>query len=232
MARAFTSADIVQHADGADTLVTSPSLALPSGSAEGSGGLIVMGALNAIASPENWDMPAGAGASAVSGFQVAIMCRADLPAGETTWPFVVVGGGSSYFVWLAEEWSNLAYAPVGADANTNLVTNPASISTGTTGSAEPAFYVAVAAVFMTGGASSGVWPSSVTWSNGFTETDVVSIGSGAGVQSFQLRVARKYETDVSTGTWETTANFGATQTNKTAYACLAVFRAESYPGEA
>lgn len=233
MARAFTSADILQHADGSDSIATSPTtLALPSASTEGNGGLIVMGVLNVLTPPEQWDMSAGAGVSATSGYQLGIMCRADLPPGETSWPFTVLGSGSSYWVWVVEEWANLSFAPLGASAQTNLATNPATISTGTTGSAEPAFYVAVAAVFLTGGASSGVWPASVTWSNGFTETNVISIGTGVGAQSLQLRIARKYETDVSTGTWETTADFGATQTNKTAYACIAVFRAESYPGEA
>jgi hypothetical protein len=234
VARAFTSADVLQHNDGSNPAqIADPGVSLPSGTTEGNGGVIVIAALATLDPPEQWSTAARASTSDSAAPILAIMSRPDIPANETGWTFAGAGGSSTFWTWLAEEWTNLCSTPVWATAHTNQALSPASTSTGTTGSPDPAFYVAIAAVYLIGAATATTgWPSSVSWSNGFTETDVLTIGTGQTSTSFQLRVARKYETDPSSGPWETTATYNATQANKSSYACLAVFRAESYPGEA
>jgi hypothetical protein len=223
--RAFTSADIVQHADGADAFTINPTLALTNPSTDGSGGIIILAAQSPLTPPDQWHAAAQAG---IGGALLSIMCRADLPAGETTWPFTTLAGSANW-AWVVEEWTNLSYSPIETSASTGLstsVTNPAAISTGTTDVFSTEYVVGVAAILLNAGAGSSAW-SAVTWSNGFTETDVVSLGTGTTNGDMQMRVARLYGTSGDAGSWETTCTFtGGTQTGKTGHGALAVFRAE------
>lgn len=228
--RAFTDADLVQPPDdGTSATTTSPSgLALAAGSTEGNAGILVLGAQTQIVSPDFWHIAAQSGTSAAA-VQLAVLCRADLFAGETTWPFVAVGGSPATWAWSAQEWTNVSFAAfeTASPAGT-LATNPASISTGTTGPFTTEYVMGVAAVLVQGSATSTVW-SAGTWSNGFTETDVMSAGTGQNALDLQLRVARLYSGQNDAGSWESTFTFsGGAQTGKVAYACLAVFRAESW----
>jgi hypothetical protein len=230
MPRAFTSADVVQADTGADVGATAPTISMAP-TAEGNGGIIVISAQNVLAPPSQWHTLAAAGLSDVN-VMLGIMCRADLPPGETTWVFNSVGGVSGNWTWIAEEWTNLSYAPMLGSARTNQLTSVGSISTGTTGTWDSTNYaVGIAAMWIYGasGAPAG-WPT-CTWSNGFTETDVLTIGTGSNIGDQELHVARRYGEAGDTGAWETTCTFHTTMTTKAAHACLAVLRAESLLGD-
>jgi hypothetical protein len=75
-----------------------------------------------------------------------------------------------------------------------------------------------------------VWPTT-SWSDSFTETEVLTRGDGSATNDLQLHIARRYGTEGETGPWTTTATFTGTMTNKSVFACLAVFRAENYVGD-
>jgi len=236
MARAFTSDDTVQSVPGSDTATTTVSPTL-SATRDGSGGIIIMGALATIGSPPNWHF-AGWGASvAYSSRLVAVMCRADLPAGETTWPFVVSDGSTlASWVWVAEEWTNLSYAPLASQSTgTGLTGSPTALTAGPSDTFTAEYVVGIAAL-MVGGSAGATSPfSTVTWSSGWTETDVVTVGTGQNpvTADIQLRVARRYGTQDETGPWSVTATFdGGTQTGKTSGLCMAVLRAENFDSDA
>lgn len=227
MARDFIPEDVIQSASAELAATSTPNVAFTDPAAEGHAGVVVMGAQSLIDAPEQWDMFATAG---TGGTTLAIMCRADLPPADQAWDFVPTGG-TPRWTWLAEEWVNVSYAPRAADsASTSGQLAPASISTGTTGTTEAPYVACLAAVqiLATGGSA---WPS-VSWSNGFTETDVLEVGDGTVNGDIQLRVARYYGTAGETGGWETTATFTGSMTSKTVHACIAVLRAQSYEGEA
>jgi hypothetical protein len=233
MARAFTSADVVQTTSGATTgvAVANPSTTLPNPATGGNGGIIVMCAQSIIDPPEQWDRVAASG-TPVSQPQLGIMCRADLPDGDQSWFFQVAAGFTTYWTWLVEEWTNLSYAPLLAASSAAAAQGVSSISTGTTAGWSSSYAVGIAAVgLIVGNAEGLVWPT-VSWSNGFTETDVMQRGTGTATSDMQLRIARRYGALNDTGAWETTATFTGSMGTKNAYACLAAFRAESYPGEA
>jgi hypothetical protein len=228
MPRAFTSADVVQSDPGTALSATNPGIALPNPAVGGNGGVVLLAAAGVIEKPEQWDMVIGVGLTDTSTPQLMILCRADLPDADQSWTFLPVGGaGVTNWAWVAEEWTNLSYAPLLATAFTGATTAPTSISSGTTGTWDWPYAVGIAVVSLVHGTSGAfTWPSSVSWSNGFTETDVVTLGSGGTALDTQLRVARKYGTLSDAGGWETTALFTDATTNKTVRACIAVFRAE------
>lgn len=235
MSRAFTSADVVQSAPGSGTATTTVTPTL-SATQDGNGGVIIMGALATIGSPENWHF-AGWGASvAYNSRLVAVMSRADLPAGETAWPFVVSDGTTlASWVWLAEEWTNLSYAPLASQSvGTGLTGSPSSLTAGPSDSFTADYVVGIAALMVGGSVGATSTFSTVTWSSGWTETDVVTVGTGQNpvTADIQLRVARRYGTLAETGPWSVTATFdGGTQTGKTSGLCMAVLRAESWDSD-
>lgn len=227
MARAFTAGDVVQSATAQLEATSTPNVALSGPAVEGRAGMIVMGAQSLINAPEQWHTAAAAG---TGGTTLAVMCRPDLLDGEQAWTFTPTGG-SPRWCWLAEEWASTSYAALSAlGASTSGAVAPASISTGTTGTADAPYVACVAAVqiLSTGGSA---WPT-VGWSNSFTETDVLSVGGGTANGDLQLRVARYYGTLDETGGWETTATFTGSMASKTVHAAIAAFRAENYEGEA
>lgn len=242
MARAFTAADAAQSVPGTAAAVSTPGATLAE-TVAGRGGVIVIGAGTGLDAPEQWHRVAKGGQSAAFP-QCTILCRANLLGGETSWAFASAGGTTNW-AWVAEEWTNLSYAPLavpGVD-NTPGGFQPASVTLGPTDTWTGIPYVmAVAAIaILHGTAGGGTWPT-VTWSDGFTETDVLSVGnnstngpagSGPNSNDMQLRVARRYGTLDEAGGWQTTATFsGQAMTNKSVYGALAVFRAENYVGEA
>lgn len=222
MARAFTPQDVVQSVTGSAGTTADPGVALSNPATAGHGGVAVIVANTVVQPPEHWDMTSYSGTQSP---QLTVMCRADLPDQDQSWPFTAIGGGLANWAWLVEEWTNLSYAPVVAAANAAVAAAPSSISTGSTGTWEGGYAVGIAAVALTRPSGSGAWPS-VSWSGGFTETDVVAFGTGAAVGDVQLRVARYYGTFGETGPWSTTATFTGTMTGFNAYACLTAFRAE------
>lgn len=231
MPRAFTAADVIQSNSGVSSVaVTDPGVALSSPAVEGRSGLIVMGAQTVIAAPQQWDIVAGSGAAAGSP-QLGVMVRAGLPDGDQSWAFQALGGTSTYWSWLAEEWTNISYAPLLGTANTSTIKDPASATytIGPTGSWSAPYAVGIAALFMLVAIQSGdtptLWPS-VSWSDGFTETDVLTRGDGTTSSDMQLRVARRYGTLDDAGAWSTTATFDALTNSKNCYGVLAVLRAE------
>lgn len=225
MARAFTSADVVQSASGQVALATDPGVALPNPAAEGNGGVIVLGSGTQAAVPDQWHLAAVGGAG--SALVLMIMCRADLPAGDQSWSFPALAGNVNW-CWVAEEWTNLSFAPLATSARTSGALAPTSVSTGTTAAFDAPYAVGIAAVLLTtAGTGGNVWPSVSGWTNGFVQTDELAVGTGAGAAEDKLWIARYYGTAGETGPWETTATFsGAATTGKTAYSCIAVFRAE------
>lgn len=237
MPRAFTPDDVVQSVPDTGTNVPSvdPTLAATT---EGHGGVLILAALSPLTAPENWHFAAQAGTATYGDSLVAVMVRPDLPAGETTWPFTSKAGTNIAWAWIIEEWTNLSFAPVLGESDSGMLVSPSTAATGATGGWDAAEYVvgiAALAVVGSAGATSG-W-SAVTWSDGFVEdaASPLSVGNGQGSVGgdIRLHVARRYGTAGETGGWSTTATFtNGAQTNKTAYACLAVFRAEHYDTDA
>jgi hypothetical protein len=128
MVRAFTAADILQHDDdNGSTLLADPGISFPNPATEGSGGIIVMGVTFATNPPEQWHRVAGSGTS-MDNPNLAMMCRAGLPAGDQSWPFSVIGGSTAFWIWIAEEWANLSFAPLAA-APAQVAWPPACSST-------------------------------------------------------------------------------------------------------
>lgn len=244
MARAFTAADVTQHDSGTAGPVEIPGVAFSraGGAVEGRGGLIVMASQTAVLPPYQWDAVVSAGISAGVP-NLVIMARPCLPAGDASWEFRAgnspVSEGSppgssdlAYWAWIAEEWTNLSYAPLLGSAKTdNLTAGLSSISTGTTGAWSAPYAAGIAAAALIGSASSTAWPTSASWSNGFTETDVISLGAGSAATDVQLRVARKYGTLNDAGSWSATCTFTGSMTGIIPFAVLAVFRAEAQLGD-
>jgi hypothetical protein len=201
-------------------VVTSTSVTVPDGTAEGNAGIICLLAQAIIAAPSQWDLVANPS----PGFGIAIMCRSDLPAGETSWPFSTAAGACNW-AWTAGEWSNTAPAPLESSAPGGFSSAPASQSTGSTGTFSAQYVMGVAAFGLSNAGTGAVWPS-FSYDNSFTETDSVQIGTGTAAGDLLLKVARRYGTDSDAGPWSCTATFTGSMTGKTAYATLAVFRAE------
>jgi hypothetical protein len=221
--RAFTTDDVAQSNPGSNTAAPSISVTVPNGVVEGRAGIIMLAATVPLAPPAQWDMSAqiGAGGGLPT---LAIMCRAGLPGGESSWPFTS-SAGSPNWCWLAEEWTNISSVPLQSTAPGSFgTTGDTSIATGSTGTFDAQFVVGLAVVQIQS-AGGSAWPT-VAWSNSFVETDVVSVGTGTAAGDLQLRVARRYGTDSEAGPWETTATFTGSMTFKTPNAVLAVFRAE------
>lgn len=238
MVRAFTSADFGKQGSGITTGagVTDPGVALASPATEGLGGLIVLGAQNPIDAPEQWDMIAESGAAAGSP-QLGVMVRPCLPAGDQSWTFVAVGGFGTLWAWIAEEVANLSYAPILGAASPMLVKDPAggTYTIGSTGAWSAPYAVGIAALLMINShdvtePAPTVWPTSVGWSNSFTETDVFTRGDGTVDTDMQLRVARRYGTLDDAGSWSTVVTLGTTS-GKNCYGAMGVFRAEYQAGD-
>jgi hypothetical protein len=217
--RPFSDADLVQSATGNPSLVASANVTVPAGVADSDAGIIAMFAQTPVASPPQWDIVASTGLG-----QLAIMCRADLSAGESSWPFSTAAGTPANWTWTSGEWANVAPAPLETSAAATGTGGASSVATGSTGSFATEFVMGVAAfgVFSAGGSA---WPS-VAYSGGFTETDSVQVGDGTSNGDILLKVARLYGADSDPGPWSCTATFTGSMASKTPYAALAVFRAE------
>lgn len=237
MPRAFTSADMVQGADGTPGPASAGNVALPGVGTEGNSGLIVMCAQTDIAPPQQWHSSAVSGTSSIARI-LSILIRPDLADGDQSWTFPPASVGTPVWLWRVEEWTNFSFAAeLGSARTTNVSFGLTSISTGTTGTWDGAEYaLGIAAVGMLGSdpaVSAADFPSVTGWSNGFTETTVLQQGpGGSGNADLKLWVARKYGAAGDTGAWETTATFSAAAAGKIPWACIAVFRAEHFVGEA
>jgi hypothetical protein len=216
--RAFSDADLIQAGTGTATLTHPISATVPAGTTEGNAGIIVMAAQTPLAPPAQWDLVANTAAGLL-----AIMCRSDLPAGESSWPFDTSSGTVANWAWTTGEWGNVAPAPLETSSVANG-SGVSSLSTGNTSAFSTQFVmgIAVFGIFSPGGAA---WPS-VSYDNGFTETDSLQVGTGTASGDVFLRVARRYGADSDAGPWSCTATFTGSMTGKTVYAALAVFRAE------
>lgn len=224
MARAFTSADVLQQNTGAQAATATPTPALSNPATGGNSGVLIAGATTQLNPPEQFHYGAQTGIATYGGTLVAVLIRPDLNDGEQSWTLTPPSGTPNW-CWIAEEWTNLAPTGEEASAGSGLLSAPATAPTGSTAAFDAEYVVGVAALLVFGGGSIAF--STVSWSNSFVETDVVTIGTGLTAADTQLRVARRYGTQNDTGPWSTTATFtGGTQTGKTAYACLAVLRAE------
>jgi hypothetical protein len=219
--RAFTAADVIQSNPGTVTLTSPISVTVPNPTVEGNAGLVVMTAQTLISPPDQWSVAADAGTGGVS---VAVMLRPDLPDGESSWPFAALAGSPNW-CWLAEEWTNIASAPIQSSAGADGAGADASLGTGNTSSPFDTQFLMGLAALQISSSGGSAWPT-VAWSNGFVETDMVSIGAGSANGDLQLRVARYYGTDSEAGPWSTTATFTGSMTSKTPHICLAVLRAE------
>jgi hypothetical protein len=239
MPRAFTSGDVVQGADGQPGALDVVTVSLTNPGIEFNAGVLVMGAQADISPPRQWHAVARSG-FVVGNYSMGVFCRPDLLAGEQSWDFQthssdpVNPGAAAFWLWRVEEWTNVSFtADLGAAATFNATPSLSSISTGTTGTWDSTEYaVGIAAVLMLGNAGGAVFPTVSSWTNGFTETQMLSDGDGSSGDDIRLWVARKYGTAGDTGAWETTATFSGTVTGKTPMACLGVLRAEHHVGEA
>jgi hypothetical protein len=215
--RPFSDADLIQANAGTAAPASSASVTVPSVTTEGNAGIICMFAGTIVNSPAQWDIVAS------GSVLLAIMCRGDLPAGESSWPFS--SAGSTNWAWTAGEWANVASAPLQSSAPGNFLTGATSISTGSTGSFDAEYVMGIAAFGIISSGGGSAWPS-ISYSGGFTETDTLQVGTGTTSVDLYLAVARQYGTDGDTGPWSCTATFTGSMASKTAYAALAVFRAE------
>lgn len=234
MPRSFADSDIVAGSANSGTVVLSASpitVSLGGPTTEHNAGIIVMACQTVIAPPEQWDNIAPGGFSAPASPQAGVLIRSDIPAGESSWTFSPVSGGPSW-VWLAQEWTNVSFTPIAASPASNTGALAATaVSTGSTGAFDSLYVLGIAyeQISSTGGST---WPTAA-WSNGFVETDVVSVGTGSGTSDLQLRVARRYGTPADSGPWETTATFTGSMASKTVSAAgMAIIRAENFVGEA
>ena len=215
--RAFSDGDLVQSNGGAAFAVISQDLTVPAGTAEGNTGIIVAGVQSLIITPEQWDV------AAISNSQLLqVLCRADLPAGESSW--TLTGQANESWAWTVGEWANVASAPVETTAVASIASAPASLSTGSTGAFSTQFVMGIAA-FCVQSAGGPVW-AAVSYDNGFTETDSQQTGDGTTLGDVLLKVARRYGTDSDTGPWSCTATFTGSMASKSVDAMLAVFRAQ------
>jgi hypothetical protein len=217
--RPFSGADLVQANTGTAALASSVSVTVPAGTAEGSAGIIAMFAQTPIAHPSQWDTVASAQAGILT-----IMCRGDVPAGESSWPFTPVGGSPNW-AWTVGEWANTAAAPAESSAAANGVPGDTSVSTGSSGTFSAQFVMGVAAFGIVNAGVNAVWPA-VSYGSSFIETDSVQVGTGTASGDIHLSVARRYGTDSETGPWSCTATFTGDMTGKTPYAALVIFRAQ------
>lgn len=233
MARAFADADIVQDDSGSSSATQAITAQLGAGVQEGNAGIIVLGAANTLDPPEEWHALAAAGAADNAPPRVMVMCRADLPPGETTWAFPIENDVSSLAAWTVAEWTNVSYAPLVASASQSILVSPSAVSFSADQiGLDPSYTLAIAAVMVMGSISATAPWSPASWSNGFLETGVISIGTGQEDASLRLYVARRYGAASETGPWTTTMTFtDGAQTGKTVYGALAVLRAEHYEGE-
>lgn len=239
MPRAFTSADVVQGTDGQPGALATVTVSLPSPGTAMNSGVLVLGAQTDVSAPRQWHPVARSG-FVVGNYSLAVMCRPNLLDGDQSWDFqtnssdAVNAGGVAFWLWRVEEWLNVSpTADLGSAATFNATPSLASISTGTTDTWDSAEYaVGIAAVLMLGNAGGAVFPTVGSWSNGFTETNMLSDGDGSAGDDLRLWVARKYGAAGDPGGWETTATFSGTVTGKTPMACLGVLRAEHFVGEA
>jgi hypothetical protein len=217
--RAFSDADLVQANTGNAALANPISVILGTGTAEGNAGVTCMFAQTPVAAPEQWNIVTSTGLG-----QLAVVCRADVLAGETSWPYSTAAGTPANWTWTAGEWSNVALAPVESSSSATGAGGAGSLSTGSTGTFSAQFVMGIAAfgIFSAGGSA---WPS-VAYSGGFTETDAVQVGDGTANGDILLKVARLYGADSDPGPWSCTATFTGSMASKTPYAALAVFRAE------
>lgn len=232
MPRAFTTADVVQHTTGQISVLADPGVALPNPVVEGNCGVLVIVGATQLDSPANWHILARSGTASTIAVQLGIMCRADLPAGEQSWPIQALAGTATNFAWVAEEWTNVSYAPLQGFVNAAGAGGVSSLATGSTGSFDAPYVAGIAAAAVIDGPGTGAaWPTA-SFSNSFTITDTLQVGTGAASNDLKLWVARRYGTLNDTGPWDTTVTFTGTMTSRSAYGCLAVLRAENYVGEA
>lgn len=241
MVRAFTPADVTHHNEATVLATESPAVGFTRGAVEGRGGIVVLGAQSTLNAPFQWD-PAvfsgfGAGAN-----MLLIMSRPWLLDAEQTWTFKASGtaiaesdtGVTANWCWIAEEWDNLALVgPHASASNPDATYGKMACSTGTTAALTADYVVGIAAVMVQASdIGSAGFATSASWSNSFTETDVLTIGAGTSSQHIQLRVARRYGTLGETGPWETTCTFaGSTMANMASFGALAVFEAARLVGD-
>lgn len=216
--QAFSDADLIQGNTGTATLTHPISVTTPNPTLVSNTGIICMFAQTPIAAPNQWDVPATTGLGLL-----AIMCRAYLPGGESSWSFDTAAGTPANWTWTVGEWDNVALGPVETSSAATGTGGAASISTGSTNSFNTEFVMGIAAfgIFSAGGSA---WPT-ISYDSGFTETDSVAIGTGSANGDMHLSVARLYGADSDPGPWSCTATFTGSMTSKTPYAALVVFRA-------
>lgn len=237
MPRAFSSGDVVQHSANALN-AADPGVSVANPTTEGNSGVIMMMVASLLASPEQWDIVASSGPVANSP-QAGVMCRACTLSGEQTWAFSSTSGLATNFAWVAEEWTNLSFAPLlSMPTDQTGVQPPANLTAiGPSGTWDATEYaVGIAIVGLISAATDGItWPT-VAWSGGFTETDVLAVGTGDTANDVKLHVARRYGTAGETGPWTAgvtlAGGWADATTNKTAYSALAIFRAAHFVGEA
>jgi hypothetical protein len=221
MARAFTDADLLQSpAGGTSAGATGVTVTLPSGATEGSCGVIFLHTEAPADPPSEWDNRF----SEASG-RTAVMFRPHLMANESSWMFDWHAAAATW-AWKAQEWANVAWkGPAGVAIAPAGGLAPTSVATGDTGTWAEEYVIGLLVVSLynpTGG--SATWPTA-SFSNSFTETDMVSVGSGTGAGNIGLWAARRYGTQNETGPWSCTASFTGATNGMLAAAVLVVLGA-------
>lgn len=230
MVRAYTPADIIQSVPGsaAAQQTINPALTNPAGS--GHCGVLLICATSVVNPPEQWHTAASVGAGGLV-TQSGVLCRADLPENDQSWALSF--GGVGNWLWIVEEWDNVSFAPLVATTPwANVSGSVESLDSGSTGTWDAPYVVGVAVCGVIGGPSATSGWSPITWSNGFVETNVETLGAGQDSGGLRLHVARRYGTLNETGPWSTTVTWtDGVQTAKTQMLSIAVFRAENYAGD-
>lgn len=222
MARAFTDADLIQSPPAATSVADNITAALPNPTVEGNCGLIILKTSTVIGPPLEWDSLYEDGAG-----RLAVMYRADVVGGESSWAFTFDAGALEW-VWKVEEWANIAWKGPEGIAKTNSGTpGSASIATGNTDRAFTAEYVVgfLAVGLFKIVADTVTFPAMSSFSDSFVQADELASGDGTTVGDCKLWVARRYGTQNDTGPWSCTATFAGPTTNMIAQAVLVVLGA-------
>lgn len=235
MARAFTDADLIQSNSGAlPGTTTTATVSLPNPTVEGNTVVLHLRNYTTPALQDQWQRTVAE--QTIPALQ--ILTRPDVIGGENSWDLILnpsappASAGSTFWLWRAEEWANIAYLPVVSTASAADLSPTASpFSTGSTSSftGEP-FWVAFALIsFYKATADSQPWPTISALTNGFQLIQYIDYGdgteaTGTGLLGGRLAVCRLYGSGVD-GPVTTSATLSGTLTNINTQGVIAVYRA-------
>lgn len=236
MAHAFSDADLIQSNSGAfaGTTVTA-TISLPNPTIEGNTVIVHLRNFTTLALQDQWQMTVSE--QTIPALQ--ILTRSDVVGGENSWNLILnpsappASAGSTFWLWRAEEWTNISYLPVVSTVGAaDLSPTVSPFTPGSTASFTGESYILAFAniSFYKAVADSQPWPTITSLTNGFQVIEYIDFGdgteaSGGGLLGGRLAVCRFYGTADLDGPLTTTATFSGALTNINTQGVLAVYRA-------